>query len=244
MTDMKTKLLAAAASAIALAFASTAGAATLLYNLNVYDASSGITGPSLGTVSVTGQGTNTLSFDVSLNPNVYFQLPGNSKWHDSFWFSLDKKSGATTTPFTGSVTMNITSPDGPAPGPGDFGTGGLFQGVTTSSSLGQGWSSGHYGLQDRDNDGATDYYTGHLTFSLTSGDGSLLSLDPSTHNGVTVFGGADLRQCINGACNTGPVGFSLASAAPEPGSWALMIMGFGAVGATFRRRRSALALAR
>jgi hypothetical protein len=244
MTKMKTKLLAAAASAIALAFAGTASAATLLYNLNVYDATSGITGASLGTVSVTGQGTSTLLFDVSLNPNVYFQLPGNSKWHDSFWFNLDKTSNATTTPFAGSVTVDITSPDGPASGTGDFGTGGLFQAVTTSSTLGQGWSSGHYGLQDRDNVGAADYYTGHLTFTLTADDASLLSLDGSTHNGATVFGGADLRQCLNGACNTGPVGFSLASAAPEPGSWALMIMGFGAVGATFRRRRSVLALAR
>jgi hypothetical protein len=244
---MKTKLLAAAASAIALAFAGTAGAATI-YNLNVYDATSGLTGASLGTVTVSGQGTSsTLTFDVLLNSNVSFQQSGNGDWHDAFWFDLDKKSGASTTAFTNSVSFNITSPDGPASGTGDFGTGGDFRAVRDINGLGQGWNSGHdYGLQDSDSSKPIDYYSGHLTFSVTALDGSILSLDPSDSlNGVTVFGGADLRQCNDaGVCKTGPVGFSLASAAPEPGSWALMIMGFGAVGATFRRRRSVLALAR
>ena len=32
------------------------------------------------------------------------------------------------------------------------------------------------------------------------------------------------------------------AAVPEPGAWALMIMGFGAMGATLRRRKSAVAV--
>jgi hypothetical protein len=38
-------------------------------------------------------------------------------------------------------------------------------------------------------------------------------------------------------------GVSLMAAVPEPTSWALMIVGFGAVGATMRRRRTVAATA-
>ena len=42
--------------------------------------------------------------------------------------------------------------------------------------------------------------------------------------------------------NVGPVGVPIAAAVPEPASWALMILGFGGVGALMRRRRSDVAL--
>jgi hypothetical protein len=86
-----------------------------------------------------------------------------------------------------------------------------------------------------------------LAFDLAATDGSLLSLASAAHNGATGYGGADLRQCaVSGACTTGPVGFSLSArnpnptgaAVPEPATWAMMIVGFGAIGASMRRRQS------
>lgn len=248
--------VAAMAGAAALACAGAAGAATV-YNLDVYDAAfSG----SLGTVSVSGQGTSTLTFDVSLNSNVFFQMQGNGHANDVFWFDLNKSlSGGGTTSFTSSVSTSITTPDGPAPGGGDYPTGGRFIASRDTNSFGQGWSSGYdYGVTDQDSSAGPnlDYYTGHLVFTFTANDGSLLSLDDRTHDGKTVFGGADLRQCpgtdptpsrSEGSCTTGPVGFSLAqqtSAVPEPAVWAMMLVGFGGLGAMLRyRRREAAALA-
>ena len=48
-------------------------------------------------------------------------------------------------------------------------------------------------------------------------------------------------QSLAGGLSTGGVVSDLRGAVPEPGTWALMILGFGAVGATLRRRRAAFA---
>lgn len=224
---------AALIGASILACASSANAATTIYDLNVYDAA--FTG-SLGTVTVDGQGTNTLAFDVSLNSNVFFQLTGNGNTRDAFWFDL--------TPFTGAISSSITAPNAPGGGSGDYPTGGQFAVVRDLNNFGQGWASGYdYGATVSDSSGGSnlDYYSGHLTFTLTANDGSLLNLASSTHNGSTVYGAADLRQCSTaGSCTTGPVGFTLKQtpAVPEPATWAMMLIGFGAIGAGMRRRKA------
>jgi len=75
MKMLKT-IAASAAMAAAMMGAGAASAATI-YDLNTYASTSGITGSSLGTVTVGGQGTNVLSFDVLLNSNVFFQMTGS-----------------------------------------------------------------------------------------------------------------------------------------------------------------------
>jgi hypothetical protein len=68
-------------------------------------------------------------------------------------------------------------------------------------------------------------------------------------DGTTVYGGADLRQCSSedpraSGCTTGPVGFTRQgtptqqSVTPEPATWAMMLVGFGLVGAAMRRRNA------
>ena len=242
---MKMLKAAAAAMAGAAALACAGAASATVYNLNVYDNSAGFTG-NLGTVTVTGQGTSTLSFDVVLSQNVFFQLTGNSSPqnpNDAFWFDLNKIVSGDEHSFHGGVNTNITSPNAPGGASGgDYPTGGLF---AAGTNLGHGWSDGDYGLTVSDssrNHGGLDYYGGELTFTVSSKDGSLLTLDDSSYNNTTVYGGADLRQCDarGDNCKTGPVGFSLAeqtSAVPEPAVWAMMLVGFGGLGAMLRYRR-------
>jgi hypothetical protein len=240
---VKTKILAAAIGAAALLGAAAPASATTYY-LNAFDTAFV---PPLGTVEVTGQGTATLSFSVQLSPNVFFQVPGNNAFDDAFWFDLTGINGT-------AVTYNITSPnaDGVAPG-GDYPTGGLFQGAAFSNNAyGQGFSKNYdYAVQVRDNQGGVQYFNGPLNFSVTATGGGALDLASRVINvggsNTTVFGGADLRQCPvgGGACTTGPVAFTLTQTpgVPEPAAWAMMIMGFGAVGALMRRRRYAYAVA-
>jgi hypothetical protein len=228
------------AAALSLAIASPAYAT--VFDFNVYDA--GFTG-TLGTVTVGGEGTSTLSFDVALNSDVFFQMTGNGSARDVFWFDLNKTLvGGGLSSFTGAVTANILTPTG-----GGFPTGGQFAVARDLNSFGQGWSASYdYGATGADSSagGNLNYYTGHLAFDLAATDGSLLSLASGTHNGATVYGGADLRQCaVSGGCTTGPVGFSLSArnpnptgaAVPEPATWAMMIVGFGAIGASMRRKQ-------
>jgi hypothetical protein len=237
---MKTLHLAAAAAAGALAMLAAVPASATVYTLNDYSTTYT---PPLGTVTVTGQGSNVLSFDVNLADNVYFQMSGNGSLHDAFWFDLTGLVGGT------SVTYNITAPDGAAAGTGDYPTGGQFVGANFSNNAyGQGFlKNADYAVQVKDTSAGAnlDYYTGHLTFTVTGGTGSTLDLGPV--NGTTDVAGADLRECSNLACTTilatGPVGATLTGGVPEPATWAMMIIGFGGVGAVIRRRRGQTAAA-
>jgi len=228
---MKTIQLAAAAAAGALAMLAAVPASATVYSLNDYQSTFS---PPLGDVTVTGQGTNVLAFDVNLADNVYFQLT-NGSLHDAFWFNLTGLVGGT------SVTYNITSPDGAAAGTGDYPTGGLFTGANFHDNFyGQGFlKNADYAVQVQDTTGSTDYYHGHLTFTVAGGTGS--TLDLGKINGTNDFVGADLRECSSTVV-TGPVGGTFGvipqGGVPEPATWAMMIIGFGGVGALIRRRRS------
>ena len=240
---MKPLHMVAAATATALALLAGAPAsAAVIYNLSDYQTTFS---PPLGSVTVSGQGSQTLTFDVSLADNVYFQQLGSGSAHDAFWFDLSGVVGVGGV--TGAVSYNVTTPNGAAPGAGDFPTGGLFAGAAYSSSgaYGQGFLMGaNYDVKVSDSSKPIDFYHGDLIFTVTGGAGSHLDLAPILGNNV--FGGADLRECSDSTCTTvlatGPVG-AVAGGVPEPASWALMIIGFGGIGATLRRRRSAPALA-
>jgi hypothetical protein len=234
------KKFALGGAVLSLAMAAPAHATT--YDFDVFTA--GFTG-ALGTVTVTGENTSsTLNFDIALAPNVYFQLPQSGAAHDVFWFDLNKAlAGGGVGSFTGDISSVITAPNNPGgPSGGDY-TGGQFSIVKSLDSLGQGFIQKYdYGALDDPSVGGV-YYTGHLTFSLTALDGSILSLAGRDINGQTVYGGADLRQCpvTGGTCTTGPVGYTgmtptQLSTTPEPATWAMMLIGFGFVGAAMRRR--------
>ena len=80
--------------------------------------------------------------------------------------------------------------------------------------------------------------TGSLTWDtpvqqITALDGSIFTVKFHNLTGVTFGGNATAKVTITVD--------HVASAAPEPATWALMIGGFGMAGATLRRRRVALA---
>ena len=73
------------------------------------------------------------------------------------------------------------------------------------------------------------------TFSATGSDNSLSLLVPFTGSGDyrVTFGGT---APADGAAVSGNLTFRVV-AVPEPGTWAMMVLGFGAVGLMMRRRR-------
>jgi hypothetical protein len=240
---MNKNFLAAVAAGTLLLGANAASAAVQVFDFTVYQA--GFNG-ALGSVTVTDHGTNTLDFDVVLANDVFFQLT-NGNLHDAFWFDLPGL-GANK-----SVSYNISAPNAPGGPSGDYPTGGLFKGGNyDNNGYGQGFLSGFdYAMQVQDPQAPKQYYGdgGHLTFSITGATPlSIASLGAGQTETVggqnyhVVFG-ADLRQCAAQVCVTGPVGAvarTIPAGVPEPTAWALMIMGFGAIGAVLRRRRDQL----
>ena len=156
-------------------------------------------------------------------------------------------NGGSGTPFTGLVGSLSTA------------------GVTFATDTGFNWHP--FGLGDFGSDShgtLTAASAGTYTFSLNSDDGSkafidgVLVLDDSNAHGpftvtntVGLSAGAhtfevQFFECCGGASGvdfTTPEGITLGGGVPEPASWALMLVGFGGLGAALRHRRRRLAVA-
>jgi len=83
----------------------------------------------------------------------------------------------------------------------------------------------------------------------TSGSGSLSFTlgSPSGQTSITLSNFLDRYQGfsttnVNGARVTSAVGVGTPGAVPEPATWAMMLLGFGGIGMTMRRRRKNLGL--
>jgi hypothetical protein len=209
---MKLKLLAAAAAgALALTTAGSAGA--VQYLLQFSDAFG--TG-NFGTVDVTGSATD-LHFVVNVAPNfiidtgshfaVSMNLAGSgfalTGAPAGFTLTTSATPTLTNAPFTGfDVALNCGDP---ACGPG----------------------------------GSAPFGTS-LTFDITGASLGVLLADPFQGHPIN-FAVDVLNSSFPAGANTGVVGGGLGTVTnpiPEPATWAMMILGFGGIGTMLRRRRS------
>ena len=107
---------------------------------------------------------------------------------------------------------------------------GLYSITLTTSSPGVDFTSailsglgGPYNLVEIDDDGTNEFW--RLANPIT--------LDPSTYT-LTINGNNNSAGSLGGS-------ITISSAIPEPGTWAMMLIGFGAIGFVYRRRRPTLA---
>ncbi|MBS0360804.1 MAG: PEPxxWA-CTERM sorting domain-containing protein [Proteobacteria bacterium] len=77
-----------------------------------------------------------------------------------------------------------------------------------------------------------------LQFRIAAG--GAVSLGSTTYNGIPLLLSVGVQHTVNGVLKEGYIGGTtnlLTPSAPEPSTWALLIMGFGLTGAALRRRR-------
>lgn len=219
------------ATASLMALAAPASAATQIFNFTLDGSSSGLGAGPYGSVAVTEVSTpggKALDFMITIN-NTWRINDGNNN-HRAFTFSLANNPQVSVTNLSDSrfSALSVSQADGVSAPP--FWTGGDVQYVGLDyNGGGSGWDRA---------------YSGPLSFRVMSNSYAvtLNSLVSRAYNNQNVFFTSDLvRQ--NG--NTGNVGAVMVGGAiPEPSAWALLIVGFGAVGGAMRlRRRSQPALA-
>jgi len=125
-----------------------------------------------------------------------------------------------------------------------------YDGTTPAARANDGNTGGSYGSGEIFHSGSP---SGSEFLNITFGAANLSSLsifgrtdccnDRDVYN-VTVFNaaGATLYSGqLSAVGQTATVSFDAAAAAPEPASWALMVMGFGLVGFAARRRSATVA---
>lgn len=211
----KMVLISAALGALTLA----GGANATTYLLN-YDACSGGCGlTSYGQIKVSGEGSGLLTIDIELNDNTIFQQAGPNP-HDEIWFDTDTSSvtiGGLVYPFTANGVQ------------------------AAGSHQANGASLGTYDyVIDRAHAGNPgSALAGQHSLTFTVAGPSSLALDSTTVGAKNLYFIVDVaafNPASGALVNTGRVGATLA-AVPEPAAWAMMILGFGGVGAVLRRRQ-------
>jgi hypothetical protein len=214
--------LAGAIAAISLLGVSAAHAATFTFDVTL----TGAPVPA-GTVDVTQVGSN-LDFTVTLDPNFVIHETTSSQ-HDALYFDL--ASGGS--PLLGKTVSGLPSGVAQLSG-GGFTAAGLgaydYALSCGSPACGSGYSGGDAG-----------------PISFTIANASLSELTPISADGKQLYFVADLAYRPTGGNDnsviTGNWGATAGTAVPEPATWAVMMIGFGAIGAMMRRSRRRARLA-
>ncbi|MBX3484571.1 PEPxxWA-CTERM sorting domain-containing protein [Phenylobacterium sp.] len=108
-------------------------------------------------------------------------------------------------------------------------------------SFSPGFTVENYGVSLSEWAGGQGYTTPGGTFSLSAAT-RILSVEVGVGSGWGgAFNGAVDHVLVDFGTGSGGVSANFESGVPEPGAWALMILGFGGVGAVLRRRQAVAA---
>ncbi len=227
--------IALAASALSLSMAGAASAAEIV---NIGSANNNQAVNAFVWTEGGAPGTGTLSVaDLLVAFNFNDNLV-NDGFGQNAWLTFTATADGDPLQEEGDGTFRQTGMDGTfefrtaAGGGGDLLLGGVFSGA---------WLTG------KNQAGAFMSVLDGGTLELTSGVVDISALfDDSAEFGFSGvlpgFGDSDNDNALDSFNATG-FAATFSGAIPEPGTWALMIMGFGGAGAMMRRRRSALAAA-
>jgi PEP-CTERM motif len=216
MTLLRSTLAGFLVSSAALLIAPGVGNASV-YILSVTDPAAGLGSGPYGTISVT-QDVNGTSLDITETLNAGFEFHAGNANHPALAFSLTGNPTISVSGVTSGFTLESTTAGSISAPP--FGT---FGYAFACSGCGAGFGGG---------------LTGPFSFVLSdAGTLTPSSLGFNTVSGKNIFFTTDL-VIANG--NTGNAGATLASAVPEPSTWAMMVLGFLGVGFMAYRKKSKL----
>ena len=222
------KVLLGAAMAVAMAVGGGSIAQAETYQLDVNHCTD-CTLSNYGTITTTGEGTTSVTFQINLAADVYFNQAGAS--FDSFVWNLLGDPAITVGPL-----------------PADWAAVGA-QTADSQQEDGIGDYSYKVNLAQSNN---SNLCCNSLTFTITSL--SNLTFTSNSIGGKDVFFGVDVAQILpegsDPAVGTGMIGATLCTdekacghegggggGVPEPATWAMMLLRFGGMGAILRRNR-------
>jgi hypothetical protein len=218
------KFLIGSVAAATLALGGAAHATT--YVLNVDNCSGTCGQASYGTINVTGEGTGTLSVDIELNANTIFQQSGQNP-HSDVWFD------------TNTATVDVEGLSAPFSANGSRAAGSF-------NANGNSFGTFDYVIKRAASGNPATAAGGQHSLNFTLSGPLSLALDSTTVGANNLFFVVDVASYNpNGGAliNTGRIGATIQGGVPEPASWALMILGFGGVGAVLRTRRQRMVVA-
>ncbi|MBL8554714.1 MAG: PEPxxWA-CTERM sorting domain-containing protein [Phenylobacterium sp.] len=255
----KSVLAASAAIALALGISAPASALTWVTQMNYTDAGGETPVTSKGTVTAVDQGDGkTVRITVALDASQALDRIIDTGAHWAFTWNLDDPDADVTLITTGGTRPFVYQD----PDDGAFTQTGAFGNFTNAfACCGPGANNGKTSLvfdvyraggltfagvgATQNGDGSINYGTGSRFKSNTSGSllngGWWFAMDIFDAPGGTgpgstyVIAGRD-AVCQGDACAAQPP--PPPGGIPEPGTWALMIVGFGGAGAMLRRRRA------
>jgi hypothetical protein len=222
---MRRAFAAAIAAFAAMTFASAASAAVIVttFNLDTTEVPQ-FTGTNFGTVTVTDNGID-LYVAVALNSGFEFRKAPDSQ-HNALTFKLDELS----LPLL-NLKSNVVA--------------GSFQKAAGTSFVNKPFTGFNYAVDCKTGKCAPGWSPTKnptaMNFKIAGvsiDDLKAVTSKPKTGPSKNIFFAVDV---VNRSGYTGSIGassYSQISYVPEPGTWALLMLGFGCVGADLRRRRA------